>query len=153
MSLNWAMLAQDEPVLLPGEHQHLFRQHGIKAILDCETPDTRFEAKGKLYVSNQRIVFVAQPSTPSLQTLNIPLRNLRNWKLEQPWFSANYITSTLIPVPGGGLPRAGNLTLTFTEGGAIEFTSVYRTLLERLAVDGTTEEPLPAYEPPPYYNP
>ncbi|KAI9315894.1 hypothetical protein BX666DRAFT_1859698 [Dichotomocladium elegans] len=150
MSLNWAMLipGQNEPVLLPGEHQHLFRQDAVKARLDCGGPSAQWDAKGKLYVSNQRIVFVADGENSKFQSLNIPLRSLRNWKLQQPWFAANYVTADLVPTPGGGLPCIGTLNLTFTEGGAIEFTTIYRRLLDNISADLT--EALPAYEPPAY---
>ena len=95
----------------------------------------------------------------SFRTLNIPLTSFRNFKLEQPWFSANYVSATILPTPGGGLQRTSTLTLTFTEGGkvdtyilstiyklkhkcfyiigAIEFTNVYRNLMEQIAIGGT----------------
>ncbi|KAI9248575.1 hypothetical protein BDA99DRAFT_525060 [Phascolomyces articulosus] len=146
MSLNWAMLTseQGDPVLLPGEQGRLYTQDKIKAVLNDQS--SNWEAKGRVWISNQRIVVIAESG--SFRTLNIPLRSLKNWKLEQPWFSANYITGLVMPTPGGGLQRPTTLTLSFTEGGAIEFTNVYRHLIETIATGGM-EEPLPLYQPPP----
>ncbi|KAI8145109.1 hypothetical protein BJV82DRAFT_604970 [Fennellomyces sp. T-0311] len=146
MSLNWAMLVpdQEEPVLLPGEHGRLFVQDNIKVVLNDQS--SSWEAKGRVWLSNQRIVVIT--TSGSFRSLNIPLTGFKNWKLEQPWFSANYISGTVVPTPGGGLQRAATMTLTFTEGGAIEFTNIYRSLMERMAAGGM-EEPLPVYQPPP----
>lgn len=47
----------------------------------------------------------------------MPIMNFKRWKLEQPWFGANYISGVLLPVPGGGLMRNGQVKLTFSEGG------------------------------------
>ena len=56
----------------------------------------------------------------SFRTLNIPLTSFRNFKLEQPWFSANYVSATILPTPGGGLQRTSTLTFAFTEGGKVD---------------------------------
>ncbi|KAI9489613.1 hypothetical protein BDB00DRAFT_842225 [Zychaea mexicana] len=143
MSLNWAMLTSNgedsggDPVLLPGEQGRLYAQDKIKAVLEDQS-SSRWEAKGRVWISNQRIVVIAESG--SFRTLNIPLTSFKNWKLEQPWFSANYINGTVVPTPGGGLQRPTTLTLTFTEGGAIEFTTVYRNLMERVVTGGKSGE-------------
>ncbi|CAO3625892.1 unnamed protein product [Mucor fragilis] len=88
-------------------------------------------------------------STPDFRNLNVPIRNFKNWKLEQPWFGANFVSGVVIPVQGGGLTRNSNLKLTFTEGGAIEFTTILRNLLERIGESNEIPreyEPLPAYQ-------
>ncbi|KAG2215941.1 hypothetical protein INT45_012325 [Circinella minor] len=135
MSVNWAMLSseQGDPILLAGEKGRLYTQDKIKVVLNDQT--SNWEVKGRIWVSNQRIVVISESG--SFRTLNIPLTSLRNFKLEQPWFSANYVSGTIIPTPGGGLQRTSTLTLTFTEGGAIEFTNIYRNLMEQIAIGGT----------------
>ncbi|KAI9018000.1 hypothetical protein CLU79DRAFT_706275 [Phycomyces nitens] len=158
MSLNWAMMSPDgqTPVLLPGE-KVFFAQDSVKMVLDCNengypgNSGGYWEANGTAILTNQRVVFAASSPTQQFQTLNVPVLAWKNWKLEQPWFGANYISGTLVPVPGGGLSKNGKLVLTFREGGAIQFTAMYRELLERMGETGQTPqhcEPLPAYEGP-----
>ncbi|ORY94949.1 hypothetical protein BCR43DRAFT_476870 [Syncephalastrum racemosum] len=158
MSFNWAMLtpAGDAPLPLPNE-KFLLSQHGVHAKLDCSVSDGRmardeYNSMGTVYLSNQRIVFVAKDQHNSvMRSLSIPFSQYKNWRLEQPWFTANYITATVLPVPGGGMPKPGPLTLTFREGGAIDFANTYRNLQERYGeYSGVPphHEPLPAYQPP-----
>ncbi|CAO3635402.1 unnamed protein product [Cunninghamella blakesleeana] len=160
MSINWVMLSQDgrSPVPLPQEKM-FFSQESVKMVLDCNensgypgNTGGYWDRKGTVYLSNQRIIFIAKEPTQEFQSLNIPLLNLKQWKLEQPWFGANYIEGAVIPVPNGGLKTAGKLVLTFIDGGATEFTTIFHSLLERLAE--TNEMPshyeaLPTYMPPP----
>ncbi|KAI7863265.1 hypothetical protein BDF14DRAFT_1845396 [Spinellus fusiger] len=163
MSLNWDMLTPSHTlVLLPGEKTFLL-QDKVSLVLSCNEDGYpghyggHWECRGNVTLTNQRIVFISTEtgreasSTAGsvLQSLNVPVLQWKQWRLEQPWFGANYITGTLLPMPGGGLPKAGKLTLTFREGGAIEFTSIYRSLLERIGESNETPqhyEPLPAYE-------
>ncbi|KAG0190915.1 hypothetical protein DFQ28_001353 [Apophysomyces sp. BC1034] len=145
------MLSPDgqDSVPLPGE-KVFFKQDGVRMVLDCNEKG-HWEAKGIVILSNQRIVFIAASPTPQFQSLNVPTGNLKNWQLEQPWFGANYISGVLIHVPNGGLPKSGKLELRFTEGGAIEFTTIYRSLLERIGETNEVPqhyEPLPSYEGP-----
>ncbi|KAI9487174.1 MAG: hypothetical protein EXX96DRAFT_552098 [Benjaminiella poitrasii] len=179
MSINWVMLTQDgtAPVPLPQE-KTFFTQTDVKLVLDCNdsaggypgNSEGYYESnKGTVILSNQRIIFLAQTSTctPQFKNLTIPLLNFKSWKLEQPWFGANYVAGVVIPVQGGGLTRNSQLKLTFTEGGAIEFTNILRSLLERIGEVNEIPreyEPLPAYEgdsnssnpnhepPPPQYS-
>ncbi|KAA1070983.1 hypothetical protein PGTUg99_003478 [Puccinia graminis f. sp. tritici] len=83
-------------------------------------------AHGTIYVTNQRILFIAhnasaladldpptlQPLSsqsnpsillPPIKTLTIPLRNSFDGRFVQPWLSANYHLSTFVPVPNGNL--------------------------------------------------
>ncbi|KAF1798797.1 hypothetical protein V8B55DRAFT_1522407 [Mucor lusitanicus] len=160
MSINWVMLTQDgkSPVPLPQEKMFTTQPH-VKMVLDCNDSaggypghsEGYFESsKGTVILSNQRIMYLAETSnTPDFRNLNVPIRNFKNWKLEQPWFGANFVSGVVIPVQGGGLTKNSNLKLTFTEGGAIEFTTILRNLLERIGESNEIPreyEPLPAYQ-------
>ncbi|KAI7892135.1 uncharacterized protein EV154DRAFT_505735 [Mucor mucedo] len=157
MSLNWVMLTQDgtAPVPLPQE-KIFFTQSHVKMVLDCNetgypgNSEGYYESdKGTVILSNQRIIYLAQNPTPEFKNLNVPVLNFKNWKLEQPWFGANFVAGVVIPVHGGGLTKAGNLKITFSEGGAIEFTNILRNLLERIGESNEVPreyEPLPAYQ-------
>ncbi|GAA5816838.1 hypothetical protein MFLAVUS_010372 [Mucor flavus] len=162
MSVNWVMLTQDgrAPVPLPQEKM-FFTQSHVKLVLDCNETAGGYpgnsegyyeSSNGTVILSNQRIVYLAQETSAEFKNLNIPILNFKNWKLEQPWFGANFVSGVVLPVQGGGLTKAGNLKITFTEGGAIEFTTILRNLLERIGESNEIPrefEPLPAYQQPP----
>jgi hypothetical protein len=77
--------------------------------------------------------------------------NIQEGKLCQPWFNANYFQCIVHPVYDGGLPAVSELKLRFKEGGAFEFSTIYRQLRERISETGELPqelEPLPAYSPP-----
>jgi len=93
-----------------------------------------FYAKsGILYLTNMRIIYITTPSLNHFKSFEIPLQNLRNGNLIQPWLGANYYSATLIPVENAGLRENGNLKLHFKDGGAFEFSSIYNQCLSRIA--------------------
>ncbi|KAI8976225.1 hypothetical protein BDB01DRAFT_853275 [Pilobolus umbonatus] len=159
MSINWVMMSPDghTPVPLPQEKTFVI-QNKVKLVLDCNTdegyPGTSggyWEINhGTVQLSNQRIIYLSDSPDTEIKSLNIPLLHFKQWKLEQPWFGANYVTGIVLPIQGGGLSRQGKVKLTFTEGGAIEFTHVLRELLERLSECNEIPveyERLPTYQP------
>ncbi|CAO3672411.1 hypothetical protein CU097_008085 [Rhizopus azygosporus] len=161
MSINCVMLTQDgkAPVPLPQEKM-FFTQPDVKLILDCNdeagypgnTGGHYESSRGTVVLTNQRIVYLVDKPTPGFQNLNVPILNFKQWRLEQPWFGANYVTGIVLPVPGGGLSRTSQLKLTFAEGGAIEFADILRNLLERMGETNEIPreyEPLPEYPAPP----
>ncbi|CAO3651246.1 unnamed protein product [Mucor hiemalis] len=161
MSVNWVMLTQDGAAAVPlPQEKMFFTQPSVKLVMDCNevaggypgNSEAYYESnKGTVILSNQRIIYLASNTTSHFQNLNIPILNFKNWKLEQPWFGANFVSGVVIPVQGGGLTKAGNLKLTFSEGGAIEFTTILRNLLERIGESNEVPreyEPLPAYVQP-----
>ncbi|KAI9245430.1 hypothetical protein BY458DRAFT_528831 [Sporodiniella umbellata] len=170
MSINWVMLTQDgkSPVPLPQEKM-FFTQTDVKLVLDCnDEPSYPGNAnlcldipRGTLMLSNQRIIYLAEKVTPEFQSLNLPITHFKQWKLEQPWFGANYVCGIVLAIAGGGLVKNGQLRLTFSEGGSIEFTTILRNLLERMGETNEIPreyEALPAYAqpqtlpPPPDYS-
>ncbi|KAG1445158.1 hypothetical protein G6F46_012555 [Rhizopus delemar] len=143
------MLTQDgkSPVPLPQEKM-FFTQSDVKLVLDCN--EGYYESsRGTVILSNQRIIYLSSQPDSEFKNLNMPIMNFKRWKLEQPWFGANYISGVLLPVPGGGLMRNGQVKLTFSEGGAIEFANILRNLMERM---GETDEIPREYEPLPEYQ-
>ncbi|CAH7688682.1 hypothetical protein PPACK8108_LOCUS23680 [Phakopsora pachyrhizi] len=78
-------------------------------------------SKGKIYVTNQRIIFItsspsaaASPTAGSgqeikeIRSLTIPLSNSFDGRFVQPWLSANYHLSNFTPVRGGNLENLLN---------------------------------------------
>lgn len=84
--------------------------------------------------------------------------------MRAPFFGANYWNATVKPVPGGGIPpdhSAVELRLTFREGGAFDWHTIFEQIKERLYYAAQTAreqgrplemngdvnlEQLPAYE-------
>lgn len=87
--------------------------------LASSNPSIDGSTDGTIYVTNQRILFIAQnasslsdpipssdPNQPTrIKTLTVPLRNSFDGRFVQPWLSPNYHLSTVIPVPNGQLDR------------------------------------------------
>ncbi|CEI94819.1 hypothetical protein RMCBS344292_09024 [Rhizopus microsporus] len=106
MSINCVMLTQDgkAPVPLPQEKM-FFTQPDVKLILDCNdeagypgnTGGHYESSRGTVVLTNQRIVYLVDKPTPGFQNLNVPILNFKQWRLEQPWFGANYVTGIVLP--------------------------------------------------------
>lgn len=104
----------------------------------------------------------AQP--PSLKSFSAPLLGLQDTHVSAPFFGPNVWEAVLLPVEGGGIPSHHNLVqlkLTFKEGGAFDFSTIYERIKETIsqAMDTAREsgrpvssfvdadlEQLPAYE-------
>lgn len=120
-----------------------------------KAPATGSPTLGSVYVTNQRIVFVAsnalalptpssnpaasQPSLDDIRTLTVPLTHHQDGRFVQPWFSANAHECNFVPVRGGGLdqllPRGTTtfaLKISFNEGGGFEFHEAVEEVKRRL---------------------
>ncbi|GAA5850654.1 hypothetical protein JCM5353_004067 [Sporobolomyces roseus] len=167
-SLNWAILdSSNRPVPLPQEKSllhlssvslSLFPSHPGQSTNSKPLPtDTHYTAeKGHVYLSNQRVVYVApsnstsgEPRSSSLETLSVPYTHFRDGHLHQPWLGANYYQAICIPAREGGLSCPHVIRLTFKEGGGFDFYSTVLEMRERLGNRATqTGEDLPLYTPP-----
>jgi len=128
---------------------------------------------GVVYITNQRIVFLPSNPTPELQSFSSPILNLQDTYVRAPFFGANYWTGLCKPVVDGGIPATNSaveLRLTFKEGGAFDFHSIFEQIKERVhqaytvaresgqrgtptALADVHLEQLPAYEPAPREEP
>lgn len=70
-----------------------------------------------------QIIFVntAGGANASLRSLSMPFHSLRDVKLEQPIFGANYLHGKVIADPGGNWNGEADWKLTFNKGGCIDF--------------------------------
>lgn len=148
MSVNPALIHISDPhthggqaMLFPAPFQgesFLASREGMQMDIDqVLTPSKRWSAKGTVFLSNVRLVFVADQPDPlsGLAAFDLPLVYIRNDSLRQPIFGCNNLTGECWPAVEGGGP-AGTLpphkwTLYFLEGGIGTLYPLYYTLVER----------------------
>ncbi|RAO65737.1 uncharacterized protein BHQ10_001749 [Talaromyces amestolkiae] len=97
-------------------------------------------SSGRLYLTNQRIVYLPTEPNERIQSFTAPLLNLHDSHVSAPWFGPNAWTVLAQPVSGGGIPASLQLVelkVTFNEGGAFDFHSNFERIKDRLqqAVD------------------
>ncbi|CAO1638763.1 unnamed protein product [Sympodiomycopsis kandeliae] len=165
MALNWAMIdaTGTKPVPLPEEKIFLAVEK-CQMSLEFKTHKSKWEAKGTVYVTNQRVVFLRQPALPPvadqsqasehLRSLNMPLNHLVDCRYMIPVLAAPYYEAGVIPVPGGNLPEAtpggptvkGILKIWFLEGRGATFRDAVEEV-RNLSKGAQHGEQLPAYQP------
>ena len=101
-----------------------------------QQPFTLNSASGLLYLTNRRILYLPDKTTPQLQSFAAPILNLHDSHVTAPWFGANVWTALLQPTAGGGIPVPSSgvveIRFTFKEGGAFDFHTAYERVRERL---------------------
>lgn len=130
-SLNWVHLSTSSaPLPLPEEKFLLTIPSVALTLFPCPpgaptkptAPSSARHATGNVFVSNQRVVFVASTATAGgslaggnasvvgqataaygVQTLSMPFQHFLDGRYVQPWFAATYYEALLLPVEGGGL--------------------------------------------------
>ncbi len=165
MSLNGAELLisgssgeTPSPVLVQGEKLFI-EQVGVS--MDYSSGNgypgqgnSYFIQTGSMFLTNIRVIYIAKPvqnippTVFSFTNLNMPLHNVQDPQLAQPWFSCNRIDAIIIPVPNGGLTMNGKAKFHFNEGGAFEFLSTLKHLQMRLEMANSgqpLEDQLPLY--------
>lgn len=91
----------------------------------------RWSAKGSVFISNMRVVFIAknQDSSSPIHAFDLPLLYIRNDKFNQPIFGCNHLAGECWPVsptggPGGSLPPF-KWKLNFLSGGVGTLLPMY----------------------------
>lgn len=90
---------------------------------------------GRVHLTNKRIVYLPETSTPALQSFAAPLLNLHDTHVTTPYFGPNAWIALVQTVPGGGIPaqhQAVELKITFKDGGAYDFHNKFVQLKERM---------------------
>lgn len=91
-------------------------------------------AKGTVFVSNVRVVFVANKPVDGFYAFDMPLLYIHDQKFNQPVFSANNITGSVYPVIPEGEHRAlfspHSFKIIFKEGGCGTFVPLFFNLLK-----------------------
>lgn len=120
---------------------------------------------GTAYITNQRLVYLPTKTSSDFKSFSSPILNLQDTHIHAPFFGANYWVGLCKPVPGGGVPPPHPMVevkLTFREGGAFQFHSIFEQIKERLNqiysisrdnfqhdvnFSNVDLEPLPVYRP------
>jgi hypothetical protein len=82
-----------------------------------------------------KIVYLPSSPTPELQSFSSPILRLQDAFVRAPFFGANYWTASCKPVANGGISPnypLVELRLTFREGGAFDFHTIFEQIKERL---------------------
>jgi hypothetical protein len=168
------MLApQSTPPYTPLPHEQTLFTSSPRIAFDLKTP-AHYPGKqqqpfalsspsGILHLTNRRIIFLPDKSTPQLQSFAAPILSLHDSHVAAPWFGPNVWTALLQPTAGGGIPVPGSgvveVKCTFKEGGAFDFHTHYERVRERLqqavevaggsssrAAENVNLEDLPVYQ-------
>ncbi|KAL2841666.1 hypothetical protein BJX68DRAFT_245397 [Aspergillus pseudodeflectus] len=141
MSINWVMLDEAKGfVYLPNERLLYTSPPRTSLALQPLPSYTGSEklslqsSDGKLYLTNQRVVYIPNQRTPGLESFSAPLLNLHDSHISVPFFGPNAWNAVVQPVPGGGIPSslpAVHAKITFKEGGASDFHTKFERMKER----------------------
>ncbi|EIN11054.1 hypothetical protein PUNSTDRAFT_64772 [Punctularia strigosozonata HHB-11173 SS5] len=144
MSLNWTMLSPERtPVPLPHETTITTLETNVElTVIVPDAPPSRsapsggsggskkMKEVGRLWLTDQRLIFVAAPSA-SFESLSVPLHSILSTKFEQPYFGANYVTIDIKPSPEGGLTDGTKAEIRVKDQGLFGFVSVLEKTRER----------------------
>lgn len=175
MSINWVMLDERKGfVHLPNEKLLYTSPPRTSFALQPPPSSTGKDSlslqssAGKVYLTNQRVIYIPDQRTDKLESFSAPLLNLHDTHVSSPFFGPNAWNAVVQPIPGGGIPSsliAVHLKITFKEGGAFDFHGQFETIKERLQqaveishesgrgasnvnMSGVHLEELPAYSAP-----
>lgn len=189
-SYSWVMTSPNEEAFVKLPNERILYTSPPRVSLQLSPPTSiagadPFSVKsdaGVVYITTQRvglpnvvaensliliqIVYLPAAPTPEFKSFSSPILNLQDTHVQAPFFGANYWVALCRPVPGGGIPPsvpAVELRVTFRDGGAFDFHTMFEQIKERLhqarearEASGSTQgselanvhlEQLPAYEP------
>ncbi|GJP59044.1 hypothetical protein CLOP_g7101 [Closterium sp. NIES-67] len=138
MAANPQLDGQGIPVPFVGEVMVL-RRDGIEFHVDKmpQVASGKWVGRGTLFLSNIRMVFVAQPaSQPPLLAFDMPLLYVHGEKFNQPIFGANNISGVVLPVADSSVHAAMQtphaFTIYFMHGGVGTFLPLFFSILRGL---------------------
>uniref|UniRef100_A0AC34QT17 GRAM domain-containing protein n=1 Tax=Panagrolaimus sp. JU765 TaxID=591449 RepID=A0AC34QT17_9BILA len=147
----------------------LFQGEGI--LVYCKKVDMLFEANsnpvfdrktlsGAVYLTTHRVIFMNQ-GAGNLRSFTMPFFCMRNVRLEQPVFGANYMKGTALAQDGGNFQGDVLWRMTFPKGGCIEFGQALLRATDMASYVRPFNAPPPyvptnagyQYQAPPCYSP
>lgn len=115
-------IADGVPVMMAGETLVLCRSAHLSVDLDGISK----ERTGTLFISNLRLVFIAEHLT-----VDLPLATLEEEQFHQPIFGANFLTGKSPPLPGSNIANVVQWKFTFNKGVGT-FLSIFYILLAHM---------------------
>jgi len=114
----------------------------------------RGKHKGKVFVTTHRMIFLTDDARDSMLSFAVAFMYIKDLRVEQPIFGANYLTGVAAAHPNGGFQGEVKFELTYSSGGAIDAS---RALREVNSIFHRQNQPPPSYgiaaanlyEPPP----
>jgi len=154
--LNWVMLDDSRrPVPLPEEALSLSIP-GADVTLNLHSAIAGgtthiLRQLGTMYITNQRLLFVAEKAQTPFDTLSIPPLTITSTSFVQPWFSANYLQITLgRPVDGGGITAGSTVEIRLNDTGLFQLVGLVEQMhaqaIQRMRTE-TEYNTLPMYIP------
>ncbi|XP_059658357.1 UPF0664 stress-induced protein C29B12.11c [Cornus florida] len=134
MALNPQLFPNGMPVPFVNEMFVLARD-GVEFEVDKipGAPGGKFKAKGTIYLSNIRMVFVADKPVGNIYAFDMPLLHVHGEKFNQPIFHCNNITGFVEPVVPDDQNRAlystHSFKIIFKEGGCGTFIPLFFNLI------------------------
>uniref|UniRef100_A0A7N1A6Y6 Arabinogalactan protein n=1 Tax=Kalanchoe fedtschenkoi TaxID=63787 RepID=A0A7N1A6Y6_KALFE len=160
MALNPQLLPDGVPVAFFNELFVLARD-GVEFEVDKIPGSDRVKAKGTIYLSNIRMVFVASKPVGNFFAFDMPLLYIHGEKFNQPIFHCNNISGFVEPVVPDDEHRAlystHSFKILFKEGGCGTFVPLFFNLLNslrqynqqfRAGAEAPRVDPLQAAQPP-----
>lgn len=86
----------------------------------------RGKYKGKVFVTTHRMIFLNNDQRDSLISFAIAFLYMKDLRVEQPIFGANYISGVAAAHPNGGFQGEVKFQLTYSSGGAIDASVALR---------------------------
>jgi len=162
MSVNTSHTPDGRGVLLFQGEAILIYCKGVDVLFEAN-PNPVFDKKtlhGSLYLTTHRVIFMNN-GHGNLRSFNMPFFCMRNVKLEQPLFGANYMKGTALAQDGGNFQGDVVWRMTFPRGGCIEFGQALLRATDMAAHARPFNAPPPyvppnggfQYAPPPCYTP
>ncbi|KAK3232730.1 hypothetical protein CYMTET_56935 [Cymbomonas tetramitiformis] len=105
MAVNPALTSAGQGRSFPRAFENeafLLHREGLEMEVDIPSGSRKQSHRGILYVSNIRMVFVANQPTDDFRAFDIPLVYLRKERFNQPIFGCNNLTGDVFSVAGGG---------------------------------------------------
>ncbi|VDN01014.1 unnamed protein product [Thelazia callipaeda] len=148
MSVNTSSTPDGRGVLIYNGEMILLYTQDVSCRFENE-PDYIFKGNksGDLYLTSHRVIFINRKNDP-LHSFSMPFHCMKDVKLEQPVFGANYLKGVAVAQSGGNWYGQVTWKLTFSKGGCIDFGQALLQAADMAQRFRPYDAP-PAYAPPP----
>ena len=148
--LNPVLNTDDVPVCMESEF-FLLRRDDVD--FHAKNGDDCFHLKGRLFLSNLRVV-VVHGQSQNIRAFDLPLYTMKSEAFHQPIFGANYLSGENPPLDGSELRGNIKWELKLLEGGTGTFLPLFFRALALLRTPDITDEPtLNKFACSVYYDP